>query len=36
MEGILVTNGTRRLVISVTGIQRSLSITIEGYDVEPA
>jgi len=36
MEGILVTNETRRLVISVASIQRSLSITIEGYDVEPA
>ena len=36
LEGILVTNGARRLVISVTTIQRSLSITIEGYDVEPA
>ena len=35
MEGILVTNGQRRLVVSVEGIQRSLSITIEGYDVEP-
>jgi transcription antitermination factor NusG len=36
LEGILVTNGARRLVISVTSIQRSLSITIEGYDIEPA
>jgi len=35
LEGILVTNGHRRLVISVESIQRSLSITIEGYDVEP-
>ena len=34
MEGILVTNGHKRLVISVESIQRSLSITIEGYDVE--
>ena len=36
LEGILVTNGARRLVISVATIQRSLSITIEGYDIEPA
>lgn len=35
VEGILVTNGQRRLVISVESIHRSLSITIEGYDVEP-
>jgi hypothetical protein len=36
IEGILVTNGQKRLVISVESIQRSLSITIEGYDIEPA
>ena len=36
MEGILVTNDKRHLVVSVEGIQRSLSISIEGYDVEPA
>jgi transcription antitermination factor NusG len=36
VEGILVTNGHKRLVISVESIQRSLSITIEGYDVEAA
>lgn len=35
VEGILVTNGQRRLVISVESIHRSLSIAIEGYDVEP-
>jgi transcription antitermination factor NusG len=35
LEGILVTNGHKRLVISVESIQRSLSVTIEGYDVEP-
>jgi transcription antitermination factor NusG len=35
VEGILVTNGQKRLVISVESIQRSLSLTIEGYDVEP-
>lgn len=36
LEGILVTNGEKRLVISVGAINRSLSIAIEGYDVEPA
>ena len=35
VEGILVTNGHKRLVISVESIHRSLSLTIEGYDVEP-
>jgi transcription antitermination factor NusG len=36
VEGILVAqNGTRNLVISVEPIQRSLSIRIEGYHVEP-
>jgi len=36
VEGILVTNGQKRLVISVESIHRSLSMTIEGYDIEPA
>jgi transcription antitermination factor NusG len=36
VEGILLTNGQKRLVISVESIHRSLSVTIEGYDVEPA
>ena len=37
MEGILTgQNGNRCLVVSVDGIQRSLSIRLEGYDVEPA
>jgi hypothetical protein len=37
MEGILVRqNGDQRLVVSVNMIQRSLAISIEGYDVEPA
>jgi transcription antitermination factor NusG len=36
LEGILTTNDGRRLVISVGAIHRSLSIAIEGYDVEPA
>ena len=36
IEGVLVaTNGTRNLVISVEPIQRSLSVSIEGYQVEP-
>lgn len=37
VEGVLVaSNGSRNLVISVEPIQRSLSIRIEGYQVEPA
>lgn len=36
IEGILTRfNGNNRLVISVQTIQRSLSITLDGYDVEP-
>jgi len=36
VEGILVAqNGSRNLVISVEPIQRSLSIRIEGYQIEP-
>jgi len=36
VEGILVShNGSRNLVISVDSIERSLSIRIEGYQVEP-
>ena len=36
LEGILVAeNGDRSLVISVDPIQRSLSIRVEGYEVEP-
>lgn len=35
MEGILVSrNGSHTLVISVDAIQRSLSVRVEGYDVE--
>jgi transcription antitermination factor NusG len=34
-EGILLRNGERRLVISVESIERSLSISVEPYDVEP-
>lgn len=37
LEGILVRrNGNRRLVISVESLERSLSISVEGLDVEPA
>lgn len=36
MEGILVgRSGERSLVISVNAIQRSLSVKVEGYEVEP-
>jgi transcription antitermination factor NusG len=36
VEGILLAqNGSRNLVISVESIQRSVSVRIEGYDVEP-
>lgn len=34
IEGILTANGDRRLVISVAAVHHSLSINIEGYDVE--
>jgi transcription termination/antitermination protein NusG len=37
VEGILVSrNGDRSLVISIDAIQRSLSVRVEGYEVEPA
>ena len=36
VEGILVTKGDRRLVISVEAINVSLSFDLEGYHVEPA
>lgn len=36
MEGILLSRkGERKLVISVDAMQRSLSVQIDGYDVEP-
>ncbi len=36
IEGILTAlHGSRRLVISIDAIQRSLALTIEGYDVRP-
>jgi transcription antitermination factor NusG len=37
LEGILLSrNGDRRLIISVTAMQRSLALQVEGYDIEPA
>ena len=36
IEGVLVTQNERRLVISVQGMNRSLSIVVNGYDLEPA
>jgi len=37
VEGILLAqNGSRHLIISVEPIQRSISISVEGYEVEPA
>jgi len=35
IEGTLVINGSRRLVISIESIHHSLSISVEGHDVEP-
>ncbi len=36
VEGILIRqNGARRLVVSVEMIQRSVAVSIEGYDLEP-
>ena len=36
VEGVLLSrNGDRTLIISVDAIQRSLSVRVEGYDVEP-
>ncbi|MGB7600483.1 MAG: UpxY family transcription antiterminator [Candidatus Sulfotelmatobacter sp.] len=34
LEGILVRNETKKLVISIQSIQRSLAIDIEGYELE--
>jgi transcription antitermination factor NusG len=37
LEGILIRrDGSRRLVVSVENLERSLSISIEGLEVEPA
>jgi transcription antitermination factor NusG len=36
MEGILTgTRGNHQLIVSISTIQRSVSLSIEGYDVEP-
>ncbi len=36
IEGILVrTKGDRQLVLSIETIQRSISLSVEGYDIEP-
>jgi transcription antitermination factor NusG len=35
VEGILVTQGDRRLVVSVESVHASFSVNLEGYDVEP-
>lgn len=36
LEGVLVSrNGDRTLVISIDAIQRSLAVSVEGYEVEP-
>ncbi len=36
VEGVLLSrNGDRTLIISIDAIQRSLSVRVEGYDVEP-
>ncbi len=35
VEGILATAGERRLVVSIETIQRSISVSLEGYEVEP-
>jgi hypothetical protein len=34
IEGILEQSGDRNLVISIASIQRSISIAIEGYELE--
>lgn len=36
VEGILLSQEERTLVVSVDAIQRSLAVRIEGYDLEPA
>ena len=36
MEGILIgTRGSHQLVVSISSIERSVSLAIEGYDIEP-
>ena len=34
LEGILAQRGDKNLVISIESIQRSVAITIEGYELE--
>jgi hypothetical protein len=34
LEGIVLRNETKKLVISIQSIQRSLAIDIEGYELE--
>jgi hypothetical protein len=36
VEGVLATKGDRRLVVSVENVHASFSISLEGYDIEPA
>ena len=36
VEGILATKGDRRLVVSIESVHASFSISLEGYDIEPA
>ncbi len=35
LEGILAQSGKKALVISIECIQRSVAVTIEGYELEP-
>lgn len=35
VEGILITQGVRRLVVSVDSVHASFSINLDGYDIEP-
>jgi transcription antitermination factor NusG len=36
VEGILATKGERRLVVTIESVHASFSISLEGYDIEPA
>lgn len=36
VEGILVTQGERRLIVSVESVHASFSVNLAGYDIEPA
>ena len=35
LEGILEQTGSKRLLISIESIQRSVAVTVEGYELEP-